>query len=339
MSSQNLFDFLASPKKCTLKFRIVKQLSEDEYNIADGSQVARLLILEQFRKGRKHLSINAFVRVVFPSTSSTGDTIILDDNSTLVPCAPFTTVEVEEDEGLTSKIRTGKIDTPLGTAEGLSPGDMIGSILIKYVHSGPEKKVGNGKVCHATIKDKHGTKNILSLWNQKISSMKIDKVYRVTNVRVENYPPDQSKKHLTVTAKSTVSPVEDSDFDTISVIDETFEGLCVGVSSFYFYLSCPSCFKKVDNGSTLCPHCKANVTFPQNDYKCEVLLQMDEDIKPILAFKQQLDQLVEVPNVLEEANSEVERRVNEQLDDKKLIIGVVYKRDNTPTLHSASLTA
>ncbi len=336
MASMEMDSFLKNPQKCTLKFFVATQKSEDEFTIVDKSQSAQLLVLSTFKKGRKHLGVGHYVRAVLPSTQSSESTVVLDEKSTLVPCTPFPTAQYEET--VAERLQSGKIDTPLEAAADFMPGYTVNSILVKIVKFGHRKKVQTSQVLHVTIKDVHGTKNQMSIWNQKINAVKENTVYRFKFVKVENYPPNESKKFLSTTAKTTITEVNDPDFENVSVVDMTYEGTCVGVSGFYFYNSCPSCWKKIQSISERCASCDKEIDFPEDDYKCELLIQCEDDVETCVTFRRKIDDIVSPSNILQESASDTERRLNEDLEDKRLKIECIQQRENeSPIVHSVQL--
>ncbi len=334
MAALKIVNFLERPKKATIKVYVIQQKSEDEYLVADDSQLANLIAMEGFKKGRKHLNTLSYLRVILPALTSRDNTIYLDDDSTLVPCGPFSTVPVEHGEGTAAKLKSGSLDTPLETVRGFSPGDVVGSILVKIVKMSEAKKVGRSSVARATIKDISGSKTCLSLWNEKAKVVKEGSVYRIKHTKVDNFPPNESPKHLSTTFRSTFKEEEGSDFEAISIVDERREGVCVGVSDFFFYASCPHCFKKLHDDIKKCQHCGNDVDIAREDFKCEVNLQEGEEIHQFIAFKRVLDEVVSESNDLAEDMATTERRINEYLEDQHLSLEVLNQGNSKKIVHS-----
>ncbi len=337
MAALSIVDFLKTPKKATLKILVVQQESEDEYLIADNSQLAHLIATEHFRKGRKHLSTRSYLRVILPSRTSSDNTIYLDEDSTLVPCTPFATVPVEHGGDTTAKLKSGLMDTPLDTAQGFSPGDLVPSILVKVVKLSEGRKVGNSTVVRATIKDVHGSKTALSLWNTKAKGVREGHVYRIRNVKIDNFPPNESPKHFSTTFKSTFVEEDGTEFEGITIVDEKTEGTVVGVSEFFFYMSCPFCFKKLHEEMNKCKHCNSDVGFPRDDFKSEIHLQVGEEIFKFVVFKRVLEEVVSDSNALGEDMATTERQINECLEDQRICVESINQSGGTKIVHSLTV--
>ncbi len=338
MASLLLASYFNKPKKCILRVAIGRQLSQDSHLIADESSTGKIIAMDNFTKGRKHLCQGSFVRVVFPTVSPREGTVFLDSKSTVIPCAPFDAVEFPETPSSDDE-KKNKF-TSLKMAATFCPGDIVPSLLVKIVHVGIPKTIHTGsKVTRLTIKDKDGVKNFLSAWNKKIELFEVNKVYQIRNVKVENYPPNQEKKYLS-TMQNTSVHEENDDVDVfanISVADDVIEGRCLGVTQFYFYKSCPNCCKKLTDSSNVCSSCAQEYNFAIDDYKAEIIVQKDEDAKSFVIFKSRIDDVLEIPNVLHEPATEVEHRVNAGLMDKNVIIEVTEKNDGDPVVQSLKL--
>ncbi len=339
MAFLNLSTFLGKPKICFLRCLIGRQQTEDTHLIADEQGTATLVATQQFQKGRKHIQQGTFVRIIFPSLSSTDNKVLLDERSIVVPCSPFVAVDfpivaISEDSG-------EKKGTSIKLAATFSPGSIVSMILVKVVHIGATRAIQSGsKVTRLTIKDSEGNKNYLSVWNKKRDLFEVDKVYQIRNLKVENFPPNEEKKYLSTMQNTSV--LEETDnidiFENISVADAKVEGVCVGVTQFYFYLSCPSCSKKISDNTNVCSSCKEEFQFSTDDYKAEILLSEGEEVKTYVVFKSKINTVMEAPNVVHETSSEVESRVNEGLMDKKLLLEVTEKASGDPVVQKISFS-
>ncbi len=344
MSLVKIKQFLLNPKKCTLRFNAVHMQTEDNWLIADESGIFSLKLADSFKKGRKLLCTGKYLRAVFPASSSCNNIVFLDDGSTIVPCSPFKTVEVDQTavENFSSHAAdtsSNHIDTPLKEAGTKKPGEKVQSILVKVLLIGVPKKIHNGsEVARVTVKDETGEKNVLSLWNKKIEEVKLGTVYRIQNLRVEDFPRGNEKKQLTSHRNTVIIEVQDSagKFSEISLADGMTTGTCLGLVEFYFYSSCPKCFKKVEGTATSCQSCKEEFECQREDFKAELLLQTCDDVKTFVVFRSKIDEVIECPNVFCEDSSAVEARLNENLLDKNIVVAYTEQRDGFPVVFSIS---
>ncbi len=332
MTFQKLKGFLASPrKKAILRFKVHYMISENEYTVSDESQSCKLHLDDTFSKGRKHISSGSFLRCIFPADSASDGTLTLDSGSTVVLSTPFKALDVPN-KGLDSS--TSSTESLL-TAENSRPGDKVHSIVVKVLKIGPTRKAGKGQVSRISIKDKDGRKNWLSLWGSKRDEVTEGQVYRFKALKVENYPPDSTVKYLSTTFTTTIEEVQDRTFDAVTITDDIYTGTCLGITEFYFYLSCPFCHKKINDGASQCQSCKKDIDKPENDFKAEILLQLEDDVKNIVVFCNKLGELLHKVTLTD--TSEVECKLNDELSDKTIKIGVTLQRDGTPVANTIHL--
>ncbi len=333
MTSLTLAAFFTAPKKCILRVLLGKQLSEDTYLIADDSGTGKITAEESFTKGKKYLVKGKFIRIVLPSVVSIHDTVLLNSNTTVIPCVPFPTVDFPE----TCDFQSARNDTSLKMAATMAPGDIVSSILVKIVHIGFSKTIHTGsKVVRLTVKDKEGNKNFLSAWNRKIDLFQLNKIYAIRNVKVENFPPNQEKKYLSTMQNTSVTEMTDVEsFCNISMSDRTLKGKCIGVTQFYFYFSCPICCKKIaDKNNNTCSFCMHEYDFATDDYKAELLICENDDVETCVIFKSKIDSVLEAPNVVHESANDVETRVNSDLMDKIIEVDVSDQQNGDPVVQT-----
>ena len=81
---------------------------------------------------------------------------------------------------------------------------------------------------------------------------------------------------------------EDYKFAEIQFIDGSLSGKLAGFDEILYYGSCPSCFRKIDDGVTYCSKCEKEVDEVNFDFKFILTMEKDHTLHNFTGFKRYL---------------------------------------------------
>lgn len=180
------------------------------------------------------------------------------------------------------------------------------------------------EVVSTKVRDCSGTYGTISFWDKYTSYAKIEKVYKITNVKLENFP--EMKPHfMNTTSKTSITDVtleENDNFKNITLYDE-IHGQYEASSDIKCYPSCRKCNTSVAE-KAICWKCKDIVKDALPNFVFTLYLKVDEDYQRFYGFMSVLDKFA-----LDFTNEpkEIEDILNEYFEEKMIKIIYMEKED------------
>lgn len=130
------------------------------------------------------------------------------------------------------------------------------------------------------VKDAEKDDATISIWSEHIPKVEIGRVYKMTNMRIDNFP-SQKPHHISTTMSSKIIDITDEEegkvFGDISLADGFMVGKVEVVHKVYVYDCCPLCTCKVDFSMIFCATCKKPLHNRSKTFKYEVCLDLGDD--------------------------------------------------------------
>ena len=207
-------------------------------------------------------------------------------------------------------------------------------MTVKVVKTFSPRSVGSGSVSRCEVKDTFGNNTVISVWNELIRKVVVDKVLKFENLRVEKYPYVKPHYIKTIAGTTITDLTADlkEEFKNISLIDGQIIGTVEVFHEVYCYFSCENCTCSIDEDATYCPKCKKN-TNSKKDFKYEVLIKMENGkCDGGVGFRQSLS----MEGIEVDSNAEMlEDDLNENFAGRKAIMDFnINKKDGKKMVFS-----
>ena len=191
-------------------------------------------------------------------------------------------------------------------------------------------------------KDVNGTDGILNFWADFRHQVSLNRIFKVTQLRVDRYPP-QKPHNLSTTMSSKVYDVTDEEkeaFAKITLADGSMVGLVEVFHSVYVYDCCPICTCKVDNSMIICETCKKPLHEREKTFKYELCLNLGDDKSfSIVGFRRSVVDLVTISNPYPSADG-IEEILNNLLEAKTVKVEyTINKKSKERIVHTIEIVS
>ena len=172
------------------------------------------------------------------------------------------------------------------------------------------------------VKDQEGTGGMLSIWCHFIERVEMNKIYQITNMRIEKYPKE--KPHMiSTTSASKILDISDKyqkEFQNVLLIDGSVCGTVGGFFDIFKYQCCPSCNCKVDDTMVNCATCKLKLNERASSFKYELILNMDNgEMLFITGWFPSIADIINLPTPFP-TNEAIEECLNNAFDQKQVVV-------------------
>ena len=191
------------------------------------------------------------------------------------------------------------------------------------------------------IKDKEKASNILNVWSGFIPNVSVGRIYRLTNLRVDRYPPDLKPHHLSTTMATKIHDITNDtkdEFEGITLADGSQSGTVLTIHQVYVYDACTKCLCKVEFSTIICGVCKSPVHERKKTFRYELCLDLGDDKTFIITgFMNSIIQIVPMPTPLP-FEEEIEDLLNNALEKKYVDVEYTIKpKNNDKIIHNIVL--
>lgn len=296
--------------------KVVGMVSPTTYKVADLTAEVSLEVTKLKTTFAKYLQIGRFVKIVDPTLDKQNNRLIVTESSLILLGRKI--------EGMADAANPGN---DLSICANLDPQqDVPGNLVLKVVKVQRPRKVetryGQTNVQQLFMKDIHGDKIVISIWQGHPSFDKIEdgKVYTIGSLKTERYP--EKKPHNLSTKKISkfdlASKEIQEEFCKVKWQDDEFEGTVVGFMDFLGFSSCMNCRCSVRDekiGSN-CPKCSLKLEEVYEDFRCTMIIENEESKIEVVLFKRDLGRPIDATDI-----DDIENFLNIDLEGKKVRVG------------------
>ena len=173
----------------------------------------------------------------------------------------------------------------------MPPHTMIKQVTFLVTNTSRLMDTNSGQYQICGLKDINGEKISINLYDRFMNRLEIGKVFTTQKVKKFQIKKEGNfNTRLQTTKYSTVTEAtqnQNSDFQNISIADNSLNGTITAFTNISCYYSCPLHWKKVDDDGD-CSLCEKQSKDRKFDFKLELHMESDnteDDIKTFLIFK------------------------------------------------------
>ena len=318
-----------------IRGKIVSCYESGLFKFADTSGCVMVKALPKFSG---QIVLGKYVKLVNPEADSTGEKIIiLGEKSVIFPAR-----RIKELEDYEVKMQDSQDCPSLAVIGQLDPHQKVSEIQVLVLKDLGVNKAGQRKtpVRKLLVKDKEGTEAKISVWSHFIEQVHLDKIYRITNMRIEKFP-DKKPHQISTTFTTKIIDITDEkkeEFKGVSLIAGTVHGHVEVFHGIYKYDCCYKCKCKVDATMIRCATCNVMLEEKLQTFKYILCLNLGNDeMFEITGFSPTIVHVAALDAPFP-SNDDIEDHLNNALEKKHVEVEYTIKQTtNDKIVHKVTL--
>ena len=277
-----------------------------------------------------------FVKLVNPELQSSGEkSLALTDKSRMLPSRRIK--ELMDSEIKTIKTMDADEYPSLEMVGHLNPQDKVSEIRVIILKDQGINRPGARKtpVKKLIVKDRYGTNGTISVWSHFIDQVQLNKIYKITNMRVEKWPLEKPHQISTTFASKIIDVTQEmkDEFKDVSLVDGSISGNVEVFHNIHKYDCCGKCRSKVDDSMIRCSKCEVVLHERKQSFRYELCLNLgDDDIINMTGFYPSTNSVVPLPIPLPEID-EIEDQLN-VMEKKFVKVEFTINKNKEKIVHS-----
>ena len=279
-----------------------------------------------------------FVKLVNPELQSCGEKCLaLTNKSRMLPSRRIKELVDSEIKTIQTKDADGDGYPSLEMIGHLNPQDKVSEIRVIILKDQGINRPGANKtpVKKLIVKDRYGTNGTISVWSHFIDQVQLNKIYKITNMRVEKWPLEKPHQISTTFASKITDVTQEmmEEFKDVSLVDGSICGNVEVFHNIHKYDCCVKCRSKVDDSMIRCSKCEAILHERKQTFRYELCLNPgDDNVVNITGFYPSTNTVVPLPYPLPKIE-EIEDQLND-LEKKSIKVEFTVNKNKEKIVHS-----